>query len=36
MRSSLMHSVHEALDKPWVLDIDATIKPLYGGYFGPT
>jgi hypothetical protein len=30
MRSSLMHSVHEALDKPWVLDIDATIKPLYG------
>jgi len=25
-----MHSVREALDKPWVLDIDATIKPLYG------
>jgi hypothetical protein len=28
--SALMHSVREALDKPWVLDIDATIKPLYG------
>jgi hypothetical protein len=25
-----MHSVREALDRPWVLDIDATIKPLYG------
>jgi hypothetical protein len=30
MRPSLMHSVHEALDRPWVLDIDASIKPLYG------
>jgi Transposase DDE domain group 1 len=30
MRPSLMHSVREALDKPWVLDIDASIKPLYG------
>jgi hypothetical protein len=30
MRPALMHSVREALDKPWVLDIDATIKPLYG------
>ena len=27
---ALMHSVRETLDKPWVLDIDATIKPLYG------
>lgn len=25
-----MHSVREALGKPWVLDIDATIKPMYG------
>jgi len=25
-----MHSVLEALDRPWVLDIDASIKPLYG------
>ena len=25
-----MHSVREALDRPWVLDIDASIKPLYG------
>lgn len=24
------HSVREALGRPWVLDIDATIKPLYG------
>lgn len=30
LRPSLMHSVREALDKPWVLDIDASIKPLYG------
>jgi hypothetical protein len=30
MRPALMHSVRQALDKPWVLDIDATIKPLYG------
>jgi hypothetical protein len=30
MRPALMHSVREALDKSWVLDIDATIKPLYG------
>ena len=26
----LMASVREALDRPWVLDLDATIKPLYG------
>ena len=30
MRPALMHSVREALDKPWVLDIDATIKAMYG------
>ena len=30
MRPALMHSVREVLDKPWVLDIDASIKPLYG------
>ena len=30
MRPSLMNSVREALDRPWVLDIDASIKPLYG------
>lgn len=30
MRPSLRHSVREALDRPWVLDIDASIKPLYG------
>jgi Transposase DDE domain group 1 len=30
MRGALMSSVREALDLPWVLDIDATIKPLYG------
>jgi hypothetical protein len=30
MRQSLMASVRNALDRPWVLDLDATIKPLYG------
>ncbi|MBE7419754.1 MAG: transposase [Ideonella sp.] len=30
MRSALMASVRQALDRPWVLDLDATIKPLYG------
>jgi hypothetical protein len=30
MRSALMHSVRAALDRPWVLDMDVTIKPLYG------
>ena len=28
MRPALMHSVREGLDRPWVLDIDASIKPL--------
>ena len=27
---ALMASVRDALDRPWVLDMDATIKPLYG------
>ena len=27
---SHMDSVLSALDRPWVLNIDATIKPLYG------
>ena len=30
LRPALMHSVREALDRPWVLDIDTSIKPLYG------
>ena len=30
MRPALMHSVREVLDKPWVLDMDASIKPMYG------
>ena len=30
MRGALMSSVREALERPWVLDMDATIKPLYG------
>jgi hypothetical protein len=34
MRPALMHSVREALDRPWVLDIDASIKPLYGSQEG--
>lgn len=30
MSSALMSSVRQALDRPWVLDIDASVKPLYG------
>src|SRR4249919_2169706 len=30
LRPALLSSVHDALDRPWVLDIDASIKPLYG------
>ena len=30
MRQSLLDSVRDALTRPWVLDLDATIKPLYG------
>jgi hypothetical protein len=30
MRGALMCSVRDALERPWVLDLDATIKPLYG------
>ncbi|MBW6494609.1 MAG: transposase [Burkholderiaceae bacterium] len=30
MRDALLGSVQDALDRPWVLDVDATIKPLYG------
>jgi Transposase DDE domain group 1 len=30
MRTALMDSVRDALTRPWILDIDATIKPLYG------
>jgi hypothetical protein len=30
LRPALMSSVREALDRPWVLDIDASVKPLYG------
>jgi hypothetical protein len=30
LRPALMSSVREALSQPWVMDIDASIKPLYG------
>ena len=30
MRQALMASVRDALDRSWVLDMDATVKPLYG------
>jgi hypothetical protein len=30
LQPALLHSVVDALDTPWVLDIDASIKPLYG------
>ncbi len=35
MKPALMHSVGEALSRPWVLDIDASIKPLYAGGSAP-
>lgn len=34
MQQQLMHSVQAALDQPWVLDCDTTIKPLYGHQAG--
>ena len=30
LRPALMRSVSDALDQPWILDIDATIKTLFG------
>jgi hypothetical protein len=30
LRPALMTSVHDALEQPWIMDIDASIKPLYG------
>lgn len=30
LRPALLSSVRDALDRPWILDIDASIKPLYG------
>jgi hypothetical protein len=30
LRPCLMNSVREALNQPWVMDIDASIKPVYG------
>jgi len=30
MRTALMDSVKSALVRPWILDVDTTIKPLYG------
>jgi hypothetical protein len=30
LRPALMSSVRQALSQPWVMDIDASIKPLYG------
>lgn len=30
LRPALMNSVRDALNQPWILDIDASIKPLYG------
>lgn len=30
LRPALQHSIHAALEQPWILDIDASIKPLYG------
>jgi hypothetical protein len=30
LRDALMGSVRDALTRPWILDLDVTIKPLYG------
>ena len=35
MRNALMDSVLDTLDRAWVLDIDATVKRLYGHQEGP-
>jgi hypothetical protein len=29
---ALMNSARDALEQPWILDIDASIKPRYGQY----
>lgn len=34
MQSQLMHSVQDAMTRPWILDCDTTIKPLYGHQCG--
>jgi len=34
LRPALQNSVHAALAQPWVMDIDASIKPLYGNQQG--
>jgi hypothetical protein len=30
MHQALMHSVRPALDQPWVLDLETTVKPQFG------
>ena len=30
LRPALRNSVHTALEQPWIMDIDASIKPVYG------
>jgi hypothetical protein len=30
LNDALMHSVLPCLDRPWIMDIDASVKPLYG------
>ena len=34
MQSQLMHSVQGVLERPWILDCDTTVKPLYGRQCG--
>lgn len=34
IRDALLHSVQDALERPWVLDCDTTIKPLFGHQSG--
>ena len=34
LRLTLLSSVRDALDRDWILDIDASVKPLYGKHEG--
>jgi len=36
LRPALMTSVSDVLDRPWILDIDATIKTVFGHQVGAT
>jgi hypothetical protein len=35
LRQEMLNSISAALELPWILDIDTTVKPLYGHQQGP-